>query len=531
VNRAASAAAGTLRTLRCLNQAGMLRPGYLGSMLYTLLPGQTRGSGMAAAALWRADEPALIDDAGVLSHAEHWRRTRAIASGLRRAGVVPGQLVALLCRNHRYLVEGASAAMLVGADVVFMNTAFAAPQLADVIQREQPAAFILDEEFLPLLADPPRLPCWIAWHDGAVPHPTLEALAAAEPEPLPPAPRLGRPILLTSGTTGTPKGARSGRNTLLSLGLGTMAQMLTRLGLRVGDRTLVASPAFHSWGLAHISVAQWLASTIVLQRRFDPEETLRAVARHRATGLVLVPILLQRILALGPEVIGRHDTSSLRFVGSSGSALSSALALRWMDTFGDTLHNVFGSTEVGTVSLATPYELRHYPGTAGRPPEGIAVRILDDEGRELPTGSTGRIFVRSPILFGGYTGGGSKPMVDGFMSIGDLGRFDEHGQLYVAGRDDEMIVSGAENVFPIEIEHLLAGHPEIAEVAVIGVPDAEYGQRLRAIVVRAPGSSLAESDVQSYVRERLARYKVPRDVHFVDALPRTATGKVIKRQL
>jgi fatty-acyl-CoA synthase len=299
----------------------------------------------------------------------------------------------------------------------------------------------------------------------------------------------------------------------------------------VADTTLVAAPAFHAWGLAHISVAQWLSATIVLQRRFDPEDTLRAIAQHRATGLVVVPILLQRILALGPDAIGRHDTTSLRFVGSSGSALSSALALRWMDTFGDTLHNVFGSTEVGTVSLATPHELRHFPGTAGRPPEGIDVRILDDEGRELSAGSTGRIFVRSPILFGGYTGGGSKQVIDGFMSIGDLGRFDEHGLLYVAGRDDEMIISGAENVFPVEIEQLLTSHPEIAEVAVIGVPDAEFGQRLRAIVVRAPGSELCESDVQEYVRERLARYKVPRDVLFVDSLPRTATGKVLKRNL
>lgn len=507
----------------------MLRPAYAGAMLSALRRKEGAGSGMAAAAAWRAGEPALIDDAGAVNHADHWRRTQAIACGLRRAGVEPGQLVALLCRNHRYLVEGATAAMLIGADVVFMNTAFAGPQLADVTRREQAAAFILDEEFLPLLGDL-RLPCWVAWHDGAVPHPTLEELAVLPPEPLPALERPGRPILLTSGTTGTPKGAHAGRNPP-SQGMRTVSGMLGRLDLRVADTTLVASPAFHAWGLAHLSVAQWLSGTVVLQRRFDPEETLRAVARHRATGLVLVPILLQRILALGPEVIGRHDTSSLRFVGSSGSALASALALRWMDTFGDHLYNVFGSTEVGTVSVATPHELRNHPGTAGRPPEGIEVRILDDEGRQLPTGSTGRIFVRSPILFGGYTGGGSKQVIDGFMSIGDLGRFDEHGLLYVAGRDDEMIVSGAENVFPGEIEQLLAGHSEIAEVAVVGVPDTEFGQRLRAVVVRAAGSRLSEDDVQGYVRERLARYKVPRDVVFVDALPRTATGKVLKREL
>ena len=505
----------------------MLRPAYAGSMLYTL---RRRGSAMAAAALWRGDEPALIDDAGALSHVEHLRRTQAIACGLRRAGIEPGQLVALLCRNHRYLVEGASAALMAGIDVVFMNTAFAAPQLADVTQREQPVGFILDEEFLPLLGDL-ELARWVAWHDGPVSHPTLDELAAGPLDELPPPERPGRPILLTSGTTGTPKGARSGRNTVASQGVGRITGMLGRLDLRVADTTLVASPTFHAWGLAHVSVAQWLSATLVLQRRFDPEETLRAVERDRVTGLVLVPILLQRILALGPDVIRRHDTSSLRFVGSSGSALSSTLALRWMDTFGDHLYNVFGSTEVGTVSVATPDELRNHPGTAGRPPEGIEVRILDGEGRQLPTGSTGRIFVRSPILFGGYTGGGSKEMIDGFMSIGDLGRFDENGLLYVAGRDDEMIVSGAENVFPVEIEHLLAGHPEIAEVAVVGVPDADYGQRLRAVVVRAAGSQLSESDVQSYVRERLARYKVPRDVLFVDALPRTATGKVLKRDL
>jgi fatty-acyl-CoA synthase len=221
----------------------------------------------------------------------------------------------------------------------------------------------------------------------------------------------------------------------------------------------------------------------------------------------------------------------LRIVAASGSALPGELARHWMDTFGDNLHNFYGSTEVAQASIATPQDLREAPGTAGKPPRGTIVRILDHEGKPCPAGVTGRIFVGNEGQFEGYTGGGGKQMIDGLMSVGDLGHFDEHGRLFVEGRDDDMIISGGENVFPIEVENLLAEHPAILDVAVIGVPDEEFGQRLKAFAVLRPGTELDQQSTQDYVKQHLARYKVPRDVVFIDEIPRNATGKVLKRVL
>jgi acyl-coenzyme A synthetase/AMP-(fatty) acid ligase len=227
----------------------------------------------------------------------------------------------------------------------------------------------------------------------------------------------------------------------------------------------------------------------------------------------------------------RYDTSSLRIVPLSGSALPAGLATRWMDEFGDNLYNLYGSTEVGWVTIATPADLRADPATAGRPPRHTVVRLLDQRGREVPTGRTGRIFVGSELLFDGYTGGGSKEIVDGLMSTGDTGRFDASGRLHVEGRDDEMIVSGGENVFPREVEDLLVSHPDVVEAAVVGVDDDEFGQRLKAFVVVRGGASLTVDAVQDLIRANLARFKVPREVVFIDELPRNTTGKVLKGEL
>jgi len=218
-------------------------------------------------------------------------------------------------------------------------------------------------------------------------------------------------------------------------------------------------------------------------------------------------------------------------VAASGSALPGDLANEWMDEFGDTLYNLYGSTEVAWASIAAPADMRAAPGTAGRPPRGTVVRLYDENGVEAPTGKTGRIFVGNEMLFEGYTGGGTKDVIGGLMATGDVGRFDEAGRLFVEGRDDEMIVSGGENVFPKEVEDLLARHEAICEAAAIGVDDSDFGQRLRAFVVLDRGKEVSEGDLKDYVKKNLARYKVPREIVFMDELPRNATGKVLKREL
>jgi acyl-coenzyme A synthetase/AMP-(fatty) acid ligase len=242
-------------------------------------------------------------------------------------------------------------------------------------------------------------------------------------------------------------------------------------------------------------------------------------------------VMLQRILDLGERTIARYDVRSLKVIAVSGSTLPGELATRAMDTFGEVLYNLYGSTEVAWATIATPEELRVAPGTAGRPPFGTIVRLLDADGREAKPGEGGRIFVANEMMFDGYTGGGGKEIVEGLMSTGDVGRFDQEGRLFVDGRDDEMIVSGGENVFPREVEDLLANHPDIDEAAVVGVPDEQFGQRLKAFVVLRSGSELSEESVKGYVKKNLARYKVPREVVFLAELPRNATGKVLKRRL
>jgi fatty-acyl-CoA synthase len=274
-----------------------------------------------------------------------------------------------------------------------------------------------------------------------------------------------------------------------------------------------------------------LSSRVVLQRRFDAEQVLAAVEQHEVDALIAVPVMLRRIVELPASVRRRYDTSSLRVVAVSGSALPPGLALSFMDAFGDILYNLYGSTEVAVATIATPAELRTAPGTAGRPPFGTVLRLLDESGRDVEAGSRGRIFVGNDLLFEGYTDGqdGTTAM-NGLWETGDIGHIDAEGLLYIDGRSDDMIVSGGENVFPAEVEALLLAHPEVADAAVIGVSDEEWGSRLCAFVVRRR-RRLTEDAVKRHVRSRLARYKVPRDVVFVEEIPRSPTGKVVKAGL
>ena len=295
---------------------------------------------------------------------------------------------------------------------------------------------------------------------------------------------------------------------------------------------MIAAPLFHSWGFAHFSLGLALNSTYVLQRKFDPEATLQAIEEQGATALVVVPVMMQRILQLDEATLAKYDLPSLRVTAASGSALPGPLATKWMDHFGENLYNLYGSTEVAWATIATPADLRAAPGTAGKPPRGTVVKIVDQEGKgEMPKGETGRVFVGNEMAFEGYTGGGAKDTYQGLLSSGDVGHFDPDGRLFIDGRDDEMIVSGGENVFPREVEDLIAGLGAVKEVAVIGVDDDDFGQRLKAFVVADDGEELGADEVKAYVKKNLARYKVPREVEFLDSLPRNATGKVLKREL
>src|SRR4051794_37031851 len=438
-----------------------------------------------------------------------------------------------MCRNSRYFIEATVAASKPGITCLYLNTGFRGPQLTEVVKREKPIALVYDEEFTELLHDAgQRRKRFIAWHDpeatdGQRKDQTIEELiesADAEP-PIPPNEE-GRAVILTSGTTGTPKGASRKQPETI----GPAVALLSRIPLHAREKAFIVAPLFHSWGFAHFTLGLLLSSTFVLKRKFDPEQTLSTIAEHQVTSAPMVPVMVQRIMQLPEETRKKYDLSSLRSIPLSGSALPGELAIKFMDEFGDVLYNLYGSTEVAWATIATPADLREAPGTAGAPPRGTILRIYDENGKELPQGETGRIFVGNEMLFEGYTGGGNKDVIDGLMSSGDVGCIDDQGRLHVSGRDDDMIVSGGENVFPREVEDLISGMKGVDEVAVIGVDDEEFGQRLKAFVVKK-GSGPDEAEIKQKVKTDLARYKVPREVEFLDELPRNATGKVLKKEL
>jgi acyl-CoA synthetase (AMP-forming)/AMP-acid ligase II len=532
VGRASSRAANEVRAIHHMRRAGMFP---LGSPAKTAqaLGGLRRygalGGAIVAAAARHPHSVWVADELGELTFGEMERRSNALANAWREVGAGPGTGIGILARNHRGFLDASLAAGKLGARVVFLNTDFAAPQLRDVAAREGVEILAYDEEFAAVVdAAEVSGNRFVAWAEGEQADPTLESLiAGGDPSP-PPAP--GDPakaIMLTSGTTGTPKGApREGGSSFAPIGA-----LLSRVPFQANEATYVAPPLFHALGFAHAMLAIGLGSKVILRRRFEPEAVLAGVAEHRASALIVVPAMLMRILALPEEVRARHDTGCLRIVFCSGAQLDADLARRSLEAFGDTLYNMYGSTEVAYASFATPEDLRAAPGCAGRVPFGTEVRILDERGGEVPRGGVGRIFVGNGFQFEGYTGGGTKEVVGGLMSSGDVGHFDPDGRLWVDGRDDEMIVSGGENVFPREVEELLATHPDIHEAAAIGVDDADWGKRLRAFVALRPDGDLSESEIKEFVKANLARYKVPREVIFLDELPRNPTGKVLKREL
>ncbi|OHU06806.1 acyl-CoA synthetase [Mycobacterium syngnathidarum] len=484
------------------------------------------GGLLTHAAARYGDATALVDEAGTMSFRDLERTSNALARGLSSRRIKAGSVIGVLERNHRGLTLALAAAGKVGARVVLLNTGFAAPQLADVCERENVSAVVADEEFVGLLdALPADIERIIGWADDATTLPTLDAIAAGEwPDPLPAPRAVGGMVLLTSGTTGAPKGAP--RNKVSPL---QSAQLLDRIPWPAGGTYCVAAPMFHATGLATCSLGLALGNRVVLARRFEPEDTLAAIETHRVNALIVVPTMLQRILDLGSDVLARYDTSSLGVVFAAGSALSPDLCRRTAEVFGDVLYNLYGSTEVAVAAVATPGELRAAPGTVGRPPVGCTLAVYDEHRRRITEpGRTGTLFVSSGLSFSGYTDGGHKEIVDGLLSSGDTGHFTSDGLWFVDGRDDEMIVSGGENVFPLEVENLLVAHPGVVDVAVIGVDDEDFGKRLRAFIVSDPGADLEADDIRAYVRAHLARHKVPRDVVFVPTLPRNETGKLLK---
>ena len=479
---------------------------------------------------------AIIDDDGEITFKELDEAAHEVANGLLAMGVKGGDGVAILARNHRWFLIAVYGAARTGARIILLNSEFSGPQIKEVAEREGAKVIIYDDEYCQAVskAEPELGKLRALGKNPDKDEPsgstdeTLEDLVArSSGKPAPKATRHSSIIILTSGTTGTPKGAnRSTPPTLAPIG-----GVLSHVPFKSGEVTSLPAPMFHALGFLHATIAMMLGTTLVLRRRFKPPTVLADIEKHKVTAMVVVPVMLSRILDALDAMERKPDLSSLRIVFVSGSQLGAELATRALKELGPVIYNLYGSTEIAFATIARPKDLSINPATVGPVVKGVKVKILDDNGNELPQGEVGRIFVGNFFPFEGYTGGGHKQIIDGLMSSGDVGYFDDHGLLYVSGRDDEMIVSGGENVFPAEVEDLISGHPEVVEATALGVEDKEWGHRLRAFVVKTDGASIGEDDIKTYVREHLARYKVPREVVFLDELPRNPTGKVLKHEL
>ncbi|MFE1591975.1 AMP-binding protein [Nocardia sp. NPDC058705] len=505
----------SLRQIRVMQRAGIIdlrNPPQVVRTAATMRAYGPIAGGIRTSARRTPDRIALVDGERRISYRELDARTDAIAARWHAAGFDADDTIGVLCPDGALLVETMAAAAKLGARLVLLNTGFGAAQLRDVLAREEVRALVLDPSLSALAED---LPDDIA---------LLEADASPGGKPLPAPTEQAGFVLLTGGTTGTPKGAPRRVESPLAA-----AQFVDRVPLRRGQTVLLCAPLFHGTALSQFILSLNLGSTIVLHGRFDAARALAQIAEHRADMVVLVPTMLRRILDLGPDALSANDTTSLRIVFTAGAALPSSLGTRAIEAFGPVIYNFYGCTETGTATIATPQDWIAAPGTVGKAPVGITVALYDGDTLVTEPGKVGTVHVGNSIAIAGYSGGGGKQIRGGLMSTGDLGHFDTGGRLFIDGRDDDMIVSGGENVFPGEIEDLLYKHPSITEAAVIGVPDEEFGQRLAAFVVAA--ADLDADTVRAYVKTHLARFKAPRDVLFVDDLPRTPTGKIDRRGL
>ncbi|MFW0788438.1 AMP-binding protein [Gordonia sp. CPCC 205333] len=479
------------------------------------------------------DAVALIDPRGALTYRQLGAASNSLINGLRtHLAPAPRPTVGLMCRNSRYSLLCLFAVLGVGAKLVLLNTDMGPKQMAEVCRREKIDIVIYDAEFAPAFAGLPeavdRLIAWPA--DGETSD--IDRLIDSNPSRLPPRPA-GSPsiVMLTSGSSGTPKGASRDSNSASERpSLAMVAGFLQKIPLRGEDRIFLAPPVFHGWGAIVAGSALMLGATIVFDRRFDPQQALELIVRHRCSAVITVPTMLRRLMSLPSEQLARIDRSALRIVGSGGAKLDTALVRNVLDEFGPVMYNLYGATEASFITIATPQDLLAEPACSGSAPIGVRVKILAN-GQSVAAGERGDIYVGSAGTIATYTDSTSKESVDGMIKTGDVGRLDAAGRLFIEGRSDGMIVSGGENVFPEELELVLAAHPDVADAKVVAVPDADFGQRLRVFVVAASGATISAEVLKDYVSQELSRSRVPRDVIEVPELPRTATGKVTKATL
>jgi len=508
---------------------------------------------MTTYAAVQPDKPAVIDDrpdgtVDTLTFAKLNAQANRLANVLRGLGMVPGSSKVVWCgQNSPGLVVMINAARKLGITAVPLNYRLSDEEAAYVTDHSDATTVYVDAEFAPMFAriraEIPKVEHILVFDgpraDVTVPGGMIDVDAAmaaasdAEPE-LAPETAPGATMIYTSGTTGKPKGA-------LRKGVGDPAQvvaLMQMIGYTPDDVYIPTGPLYHSGPGGFMAIAQTLGQTVVLQRKFSPEDWLLLVQKYEVTSTFSAPTPIRMICNLSDEVKGRYDVSSMKRMIANAAPWSFALKQMYLAYFPrDSLYEVYGSTELGVNCIMLPEDQLRKPGSCGKPSPMVEVKLFDDDGNEVAgTGPDhpGELFVKSPSVFADYYKQHDKFLADqkhGYQTVGDIAYFDDEGYVYICDRKKDMIISGGMNIYPAEIEAALEAHPDILEAAVFGIPNDEWGETVHAIVVVREGATMTEEDVTTFSRDHLANYKLPRSVTWMDELPKTGSGKILKREL
>jgi len=500
----------------------------------------TERLGIATHARRHPDKPALIMGDAVITYRELDTDTNALANALLGLGIVPGDRIGVLFHNGPEILISWSAAGKIGATPIAVNYRFKADELSYIINDSESRLLIYGAEFEDTVcAAKPKLTNrsikYVRPGGGSPETFDLDELTRnasdAAPEVETGSHGVASSLIYTSGTTGKPKGVvRSSKNRLNSL-LGYAYNFESTYD----DVHLVAGPLYHAAPYAWAAFSLILGNTVIIMPRFDAEAFLRLVEKYRVSTTWLVPTMVNRIVNLPADIRNQYDISSLKSITIGGESFPFPLKERAVAFFGPgRIFEFFGGTEISCVTYMRPEDQLRKPGSCGKPARGNEIRLLDEKMNEVPQGEVGIMYVKSPFLLDAYYKNPEATQAnyhEGYFTVGDMARVDEEGYYYIVDRAVDMIISGGVNIYPAEIEELLYNHPSVFDVGIIGVPNPDWGERIVAYVVPQPGAEISEEDIQNYVGENLASYKKPKEVYFVEELPYTPSGKLLKRVL
>lgn len=492
------------------------------------------------------DKPAIIGLERSLTYGQLQERARALARSLYQLGIRPGEQIAIMSYNLPECSEVANALTYLEVGLVKVGYRMQPPEIEYIVENSDSRLLIFWHEFADRIVPFKKnykkvLPGGFISFGGPSVEGTLdfeslfENPADMDLDGLPPAEKAGNEMIYTSGTTGRPKGAA--RSTDFVNRPGVMDYLFTTISFLEMDPAeihLVCCPLYHSAPSYFAAVTFILGGTLVYQPRFDPQQFLELVDKHKVTSTHLVPTMVTRLLDVPQQLTDKLDLSSLRTVICGAAPLFPEYKLRFLDRYGPCLYEYYGATETGVNTFITPEEMRARPSSVGKAFADNDLKIFDESGKAVPDGERGVLYAYNAIMMDGYyknEKATDEVHQDRYLTAGDIAIRDEDGYIYIVDRIKDMIIRGGVNIYPVEIEEVLATMPAIRDVAVVGKQDKEMGETVAAFIVPEEGAQISEDDIQEYCADKMANYKIPATIIFIDEIPRTPTGKILKREL